>query len=217
MNNKEIYKIWAPNDVKWTDWVRPVPFIKPKYENYIYEYCNYNLPKINYLEQVANDTALFIDLPDCESVNEGVSLAKMGYRPIPLYNGSKEQANIMSTVDNHSIENALEWGAYLLKDIPLKKDAPPAFLLDSNRMHRYKMNPSVFDNSWDLYPQDIPSFKYFKDNGINKIIIRGLKLNNDLKKILYKYQQQNIKIYFTNGYDLPQEIKLKKPKEKDIL
>lgn len=27
MIGKEIYKIYAPNDAKWTEWVRPVPFI----------------------------------------------------------------------------------------------------------------------------------------------------------------------------------------------
>ena len=27
MTNKECYRIWAPIGKKWTDWVRPVPFI----------------------------------------------------------------------------------------------------------------------------------------------------------------------------------------------
>ena len=26
MVNKDIYKIWAPPQKKWVDWVRPVPF-----------------------------------------------------------------------------------------------------------------------------------------------------------------------------------------------
>lgn len=215
MNNKEIYKIWAPNDAIWSPWVRPVAFITPKYEKYVFEYHNYNIPVINYINQLKEDAALFIDLPGSESINEGIALTNLGYRPIPLFNGSKEQAHVASTTDNHSVENALEWGAYILKDLDIRKDAPPAFLLDSNRMNRWRANASVFDNSWDLYPQDIPSPKFFLDNGINKIIIRGLKLENDLKKILYKYQKNNIKIYYTNGYDDIKEVKLKKPKEKD--
>ena len=28
MNAKEVYKLWAPFNKKWTDWVRPVPFIR---------------------------------------------------------------------------------------------------------------------------------------------------------------------------------------------
>lgn len=28
MAGKEVYKIWAPFDCMWTDWVRPVPFIR---------------------------------------------------------------------------------------------------------------------------------------------------------------------------------------------
>lgn len=215
MDNKEIYKIWAPNDSKWSPWVRPVPFIKSKYENHVYGYCNYIIPNIIYVKELQKDTALFIDLPGTESVNEGLALATIGYQPIPIYNGSKEQANVASTVDNHSIENALEWGALILRDIKLPKDTSPAFLLDSNRMNRWKINPSVFDNSWDIYPQDIPSYKYFLENGINKIIVRGIRFEKDLQKILYKYQANNIKIYFTNGYDEIKEVKLKKTKDKE--
>ena len=215
MNDKEIYKIWAPIDAIWSPWVRPVAFITPKYDAYVFEYHNYQIPVINYIKELQKDTALFIDLPGLESVNEGIALTELGYRPIPLFNGPKEQAQVASTVDNHSIENALEWGAYILKEIKLSKDAPPAFLLDSNRMNRWKRDNSIFDNSWDLYPQDIPSPKFFLDHGINKIIIRGLKLENDLRKILYKYQEKNIKIYYTNGYDSIKEVKLKKIKDKE--
>ena len=27
MIGKEIYKIYAPNGTKWTEWIRPVPFV----------------------------------------------------------------------------------------------------------------------------------------------------------------------------------------------
>ena len=40
MIGKEIYKIWAPTNKKWVDWVRPVPFVMID-ENYkVNEFCN---------------------------------------------------------------------------------------------------------------------------------------------------------------------------------
>lgn len=90
------------------------------------------------------------------------------------------------------------------------------FLLDRNRLNRYKIDPSIFDNSWDIYPQDIPSPDYFLQNGITKIVVRGNQLSRDLKKVLYPYQKKNIKILFTNGYEEAREIKIKKIKEKEL-
>ena len=97
----------------------------------------------------------------------------------------------------------------------ISNDAPPTFLLDSNRMNRFKMNVSVFDNSWDIYAQDLPSAEYFLKNGINKIIVRGEKIQKDLRKILYKFQKKGIKILYTNGYEEPKGVKIKKTLEKD--
>jgi hypothetical protein len=97
----------------------------------------------------------------------------------------------------------------------ITNDAAPAFLLDSNRTHRFKMNVSVFDNSWDLYDQDIPSAEYFLNNGIYKIIVRGDKVQNDIAKILYKFQKKGIMIFFTKGYDEPTEVSIKKPSRKN--
>lgn len=215
MTNKDIFKIWAPLGVKWVDWVRPVPFIS-MVSTEINEVYNYEIPHIDYVTTLEKDTAYIIDLPGHESVMEGLALAKIGYRPIPIYNGTDEQKGSIATSDNHSIEPALIYGAGALKKIELSNDAPPVFLLDSNRMNRFKMDVSVFDNSWDIYHQDMPSYKYFMNNGINKIVVVGDKFNKDLKLILYKFQKNNIKIYYTNGDYKPVEYKIKKQKSTDI-
>lgn len=211
MNNKEIYKIWAPTNKKWVDWVRPVPFIMMK-KNVFNEARTFNASTIEYVRELLSDTAIIVDLPDVKSVEEGIGLAKIGYRPIPIYNGVDEQKNSIATTDNHSIEPALIWGAIELQNIEIKDDASPVFLLDSNRMNRFKMDASIFDNSWDIYHQDMPSYKYFKNNGIKNIIIVGDKFNKDLQIILYKFQKQNIKIYYTNRYDKPKVYKIKNPR-----
>lgn len=106
-------------------------------------------------------------------------------------------------------------GAFELKKIEISDKAMPAFLLDSNRMNRYKIDISVFDNSWDIYAQDIPSAEYFLKNNINQIIVRGEKIQKDLRKILYKFQEKGIKILFTNGYEEPKLVKIERILEKD--
>lgn len=163
------------------------------------------------------DAAIIVDLPGAESVAEGLALARVGFRPIPVYNGTIEQRGARATVDNQSVGIALLWGAEELRYIAINEDALPAFLLDSNRLHRYKVDASIFDNSWDVYPQDLPTAEYFIDSGIHRIIIIGDRLSKDLKKILYGFQKKKIEIYLTNGYDTPKKIRILRPFQVDQL
>lgn len=211
MTGKEIYKIWAPVGARWIDWVRPVPFIAINDNLKLNEFVNFTIPSIKYINEVDKNTAIFVDMPGYESVKEGIALAKLGYRPIPLYNGTNEQEGSISTTSNNAIENFLIVGSKELEKIKLENDAPPAFLLDSNRMIRFKMNVSVFDNSWDIYDQDIPSADYLLKNEISKIIIVGSKIKKDLKIILYKFQKKGIQILYTDGFETPKIVKIKKP------
>ena len=210
MTGRDIFKIWAPIGAKWVDWVRPVPFIEIDEGSNKYELNNFIIPKINYIKELYKDTAIIIDLPGNDSILEGIALSKIGYRPIPIYNGTNEQEGSMPTVDNRIIEYGLVKGALELEKINLDNNALPVFLLDSNRTNRYKMNISVFDNSWDIYDQDIPTAEYFLKNRITKIIIRGETIQRDLKIILYKFQKKGIEILFTNGSEEPKKVKIKK-------
>lgn len=197
------------------DWVRPVPFIAINKDSRICEVSNFSIPNVNYIKEVQLDTAIIVDLDGNDSIKEGLGLAKIGFRPIPIYNGTNEQQGAMATVNNHAIEAGLIKGALELDKMNISYSAPPVFLLDSNRMNRFKMNLSIFDNSWDIYDQDIPTAEYFLKYGINKIIVRGDKIQKDLGKILYKFQKKNIQILFTNGYEEAKEIHIKKPPRKD--
>ena len=211
MTGRDVFKIWSPVNAKWVDWVRPVPFVSINDSHDSKEIYNFTIPEINYINELLEDTAVFLDLAGYDAIKEGIALSKTGFRPIPLYNGTNEQTGAMAIIDNRAIEYALVWGASEIKKIAIPENAPPAFLLDSNRMHRFKMNDSVFDNSWDLYPQDIPSAEYFLNNGINKIIIRSAKIQKDLIKIFYKFQKKGISFFFTDGYESPKKVVLKKP------
>ena len=208
MTGREIFEIWAPACAKWTDWARPVPFAtindshKPNWAT------NFTMPTIKYMNSVWENTAIILDLPEYDSIKEGLALTKFGFRPIPLYNGTDEQQGAMALVDNHNIKSALIWGASVLAKSEISLTAPPVFLIDSNRTHRFKMNASVFDNSWDIYHQDLPSAEYFLNNCIHKIIVRSEMIQKDLRKILYGFQKKGITILLTNGYIDPKPTRL---------
>lgn len=210
MTGKEVFNIWAPKESKWTQWVRPVPFIQIDKNLKKYQIADLIIPKVNYIKNIDNNTAIIVDLYGNDSIEEGIALAYQGFRPIPIYNGTIEQQGAMPTVDNSEIVEGLIQGAIKLKNIKIDDNANPAFLLDTNRINRYKMNASVFDNSWDIYYQDIPSADYFINNGINKILIVGKKMQKDLKVILYDFQKKGMEVFITNDNELPKKIKIKK-------
>lgn len=215
MDRKEIFKIWGPFGKLWVDWVRPVPFIGMDINKKFDFFVDYDIPFIYFLNEVKKDTAVIIDIDGIDSVKEGIALSYLGYRPIPVFNGTNPTIGSVSITDNETIEELLIWGAYELKNINIDDDAPPAFLFDKNRLNRYKINRGVFDNSWDIYSQDLPSLKYFKEKGIKNIIVRSDSFSKDLKILLYKFQK-DINIYFTNGYEEPKIYKIKKQKSSDF-
>ena len=217
MTGRDIFKIWAPEKAKWTNWVRPVTFVGINENFEGYEVNNFTIPSINYIKKYSPNVAIFIDLPGDNSIKEGIAISKLGFRPIPIYNGTDEQEGAISTVDNKPIKIGLIKGALELKKIEISANASPAFLLDTNRMNRFKMNESVFDNSWDIYAQDIPSAEYFLKNDIHKIIVRSDSIQEDLKKILYKIQSKGLEIFFTDGYEPPKKVKINKPYKKEPL
>lgn len=215
MTGRDAFKIWAPAGVKWAAWARPVPFVAVGDALGQIAALNPAIPDIIYMAAAPPNTAVIADMPGPDSVKEGLALAKMGFRPVPLYNGTNGQEGAMALVDSPAIANALQWGAGELEKIKISPDAPPAFLLDSNRTHRYRMDASVFDNSWDIYDQDMPSARYLLSGGIGRVIVRAETIQKDLGKILYKFQKAGIAILFTDGYSLPKEVVVKKPPRKD--
>lgn len=212
--DKAIYDVWAPGGKRWVDWVRPVPFVELKQRNKGYHVSERKIPLCHKITG-DKDTAVIVDLPGGESVFQGIALAERGFRPIPIFNGTMEQEGVRATVNNQSAGVALIKMTDRLKEITLAEDAPPAFLTDKNRLQRCKLTESIFDNSWDVYPQDLPSAEYMKEKGIRKIVVISDSFGEDLKKILYKHQKSGIEIYFTKGYEAPKRMKLRKPLRKE--
>jgi hypothetical protein len=207
MTKKDVYRVWAPVGKTWVDWVRPVPFVELNGQIERFNPSNPVLPCLVKFE-LKNDTAVIVDLPGARSVEVGILLAQKGLRPIPIYNGTLEQKGSRATSDNDSIFGALIWGASILSEIDIKDNACPVFLTDSNRLMRRKSSESIFDNSWDVYHQDLPTEEYFLSHGIKNILIIGDTFAKDLKNIFFKeYPKKKLSFYFTDGYDEPKLIK----------
>ena len=208
----DVYKKFVSSENGWSNWVRPVPFInigvgKKSFANV------YNEQHLFAKDEIApflEKTGIIVDMPGAESAMVGLNLAKEGFGIVPLFNGTIEQDGARATSDCQSASESLVWLGEKLQDINVADNGKPVFLLDSNRLLRFKRNINLFDNSWDIYSQDMPSVKYIKGNGINKILVIGEKIAPDLKRILLKYQKGGIDIYLKKIYEEPKKIKLRK-------
>ncbi len=215
MNKKEIFKIWYDSSNKWCAWIKPVSFVNLNYKYNEYMDFDFSNNKVEYIDKMKLDTAIIVDLAGKDSIVEGVKLAKLGFRPIPIYNGVNPQLNASSTILNHYIEVGLLKATDEIKKINFNKNASPVFLLDSSRVNRYRISDNLFDNSWDVYSQDFPTSKFFLENGIYNIIVVSYKINKDLEKVLFKFQQDGLNIYFTTGSEIIKKCSLRKSKYKN--
>ena len=216
MLGKDVYKCWYKENNKWCKWIKPTLFVD--LDNQILkDIVDYEIPHIFYVDKLRSDTAIIIDEDGDKTIKEGIALINFGYTLVPLFNSPYPLPKSRSLVNNSSIAALLIWGAAILKDKDVVDDAPPVFLLNSNRLNRYRKDKSLFDNSYDIYSQDLPTSNYFKNNGIKNIIVKSDKINPHLNEILNKYRKNGINILYTNGFELPKKAKLKKvPKKHNI-
>ena len=210
----DVYKAFVPKENKWSNWVRPVPFINIGMgkKNYSYNFKEQHVFHSNdeNMKLFLEDTAVIVDMPGASSINASMNLVREGFRPIPIYNGIIEEENSKSVVDNQTVSAGLLWMAKELFNINISDDAMPAFLLDSNRLLQYKSKISVYDNSWDVYRQDMPSAEYLKNNYVKRILLISERISGDLRKILLNYRKAGIDIYLKNIYEEPKKIKVRK-------
>lgn len=215
-----VYKAFVEKDnqmvgaKQWSNWVRPVPFINIGMgkKNYSYNFREQHVFDLRdeAMKPFTKDTAVIVDIPGANSINAGMHLAKEGFRPIPIYNGIIEEENSKSVVDNQTVSEGLMWMAKELSDIKICDDAMPAFLLDSNRLMQYKSKISVYDNSWDVYRQDMPSGEYLINNSVKRILLISDRISGDLRKILINYRKAGLDIYLKKIYDEPKRIKVRR-------
>lgn len=194
-SNLDFYKTWAPAYAEWTAWAKPVLFACMAFTGSIV----LDIPEV----PVESDskTMIIIDLPGELGVAEALAYAAKGWRPVPLYNGVLGEGKM--SVDVRSLGDALRTGAGLLRSMSIPLDAPPVFMLDSERMYGSK-TPGEYDNRWCVFPQDMPSAEYIISKGINKVIVRSARwVRVDLERVLYDYQKNGIALLSLQSNDGP--------------
>jgi len=204
-SNLETYKIWAPEDALWSQWAKPVLFFREAFVNFKTQ----EIPELAWITSLDRQTMLIVDLPGDNGVLESLALARLGYRPVPLYNGVDGRAPRM-IVQVEDIATALFKHAQKLQSFQIRMDAPPVFMLDANRMRGIGKAPGTYDNRWCVFPQDMPSAAFLAEQGIRKIIVRSSDIQNDLSHILHRYQDEGIVIYLCVGSE-PIKIENVKP------
>ena len=205
INNLEIYKTWAPYDALWTQWAKPVLFMHSPQELL----RELDIPELGWIQSVESQTMIIVDLPSKSSVVESMGLARLGYRPVPLYNGVDGRVFSM-VVKVDEIAAALCYCAGILATYNIGPEAPPVFMLDSNRMNGSGKQPGTYDNRWCVFPQDMPSASFLINAGIRRIIVRSDRIQNDLSHILLRYQEEGIEIHLCTGEQI-EKISVVKP------
>ena len=212
MTGEELYKVYAPPNAKWVEWVRPVSFVSITSKDFE-SVTFFEKRNISFLPKYDSRAAIFVDLPGIASLEVAVSLAEIGYRPIPIFNGVNEQKGALLLVNNHIVQKGIICAGEFIKNIKLNNDASPAFLVDSSRLNTHRSSETIYDNSYDIYEHDLPSCKYFKDNGIDRIIIVSSAIHRDLKEIFLKYQDDGLEFYLTDGYGPIKKTNIKKSRK----
>jgi hypothetical protein len=203
MDKDEIYQIWAPSHAPWSQWAKPVLF------SFMDSRFDVRRPAITQFKTDwvprPGQALIIVDLPGEDGVVWGLPLARLGYRPIPLYNAlpfppSEKMfpaTRPQCTVDVVPILAALYRETAALKEIRLAADAPPAFLLDADRrIARKDPEPGIFDNRSVCFYTDFPSAEFLFSRQITQVIIlqRGSNIVGDLLLVLLEWQKAGIQL-----------------------
>lgn len=213
MTNEEIFDAWAPADVLWSQWAKPVLFAQ---RSDVMPPTTAAAPPAladdRWLPPASGQRAIVVDLPALDALRTGLALARRGHRPVPLYNTCDDPAAVL---DVRSLVAALAGAADDLRRAALPPDAPPAFLLDSNRMRPAVLpSPGKFDNRWVVFPQDFPSATFLHSRGIREVVLiqEGDKPQEDLAHVLRRWQEAGLSIHVMPPRDAtPQPIVVQKP------
>ncbi|MEY2794984.1 MAG: hypothetical protein RIR10_700 [Planctomycetota bacterium] len=168
---RALFEIWAPAASPWSAWAKPALFTYlPEANSAATERVPWSSvgTSAGTIPLGSGRHAVVVDLPGVEGIACGLALAERGFRPVPLYNLTQGIGKEVVAVD--PLITALHDGADFLQTLAISDDAPPAFLLDSNR-HVGVAAPSMFDNRWMVFPQDFPSARALMSAGVERVLV----------------------------------------------
>ncbi|HZW05789.1 MAG TPA: hypothetical protein VFF65_01595, partial [Phycisphaerales bacterium] len=175
MQPQQCYDAWAPAHARWSPWAKPVLFVTSPARIAVTAPPPQlpHSPSPVRLPAADGRGALVIDLPGAQSVAWAVSAARAGYQPVPLYNTTiPPRAGVL---DLRALVDALYTGAAQLASIHNPAEAPPAFILDAERLGIPNVTraptPGDYDNRWIVFPQDFPSARLLRAHGIESVTV----------------------------------------------
>jgi len=207
---RQLFDIWAPPESPWSLWAKPVLFatMRPPSMEFttaakqadaathasaepgIYSW----LPRSAASSQ---STAWILELPGTESVRLAVQMALRGCRPVPLFNAAPAPIGTPASIDINPISDRLAAYATEIANAPISPNAPPVFMLDSQRLPLAKPpKPGTFDNRWVVLPQDFPSARHLLKQRIDRAVLVRHRddLADDLRHVLRRWQEAGIRI-----------------------
>lgn len=235
MTRDEIFEAWAPPGALWSQWAKPVLFAQlgKTFPQAALQPAPSTAPPAPFglppmmpppvlpdwrtrdvaWEDGSGGAALVLDLPGVESLALGLALTARGYRPVPMFNAC---LGPHAACDLTGVVLALEAWAADVKSAALPADAPPAFLLDSERLvAKRPLTPGTFDNRWVVFPQDLPSATFLLSRAIRRVVVvqeRATEPTHDLAHVLLRWQEAGLRIEtYAVGDRAPVRIEVKKP------
>jgi len=199
MKNKELFKIWTLNGMgRWSRFAKPALFVHQEETLLVDGSLQPGRIPQEIIRVHDNETAVIVDLPGVASVKGGVELAKIGFQPVPLYNGIYESkiGNLENLIDYRPVVQALQLGAEVVKGLDIRTfSSPPAFMLDRNRNIKVSKVDGVYDNRWSVELEDMPGSIYLKASKIKRILLWTTGgMAEDLTPILEGYRENGIEI-----------------------
>lgn len=212
MTNEELFDAWAPADAVWSPWAKPVLFAQsPTLAS-----ATVDGPRaaadVRWIPPASGQRALIVELPGAQAAAMAVALAAQGHRPVPLFNTCDDPSAV---IDVRPLVSELAAAAVPLRSRSLPPDAPPAFLLDSNRLRpAVAPGPGTFDNRWVVFPQDFPSAALLRSRGVSDVLViqQGERPQEDLAHVLLRWQQGGLRIMAASPADTaPRPLTVTRP------
>jgi hypothetical protein len=216
MTNEDLFDIWAPADVGWSAWVKPVLFAQQ-----VISRTDMSSPDewqnaaAAWAPESHENTAVVVDLPGRQALLAGLALAARGYRPVPLFNACCSHSAV---VPMEPILDLIARAAPYLAGLFLPDDAPPAFLLDADRLRGTNTpRPGLFDNRWLVFPQDFPSANFLRSHAIDAVLLVQAPTDqpqSDLAHVLLRWQQAglSLRVAAPAAGAAPQPLQVRRPR-----
>jgi hypothetical protein len=230
MNSESIFLDWAGDSI-WSRWVKPVLFAHLSdlvIARAITETQHLPTADVGNVSRATGTTAILVDLPGVASMETGLALAELGYRPVPLYNSVPAMLTDLSprSMDGESLPRTAAIDMYPIvrllvqatRDRTLTLPSPhaaPAFLLDSRRRGSGATpRPGDFDNRSISLPTDFPSANFMLANGIREALViqeQEGPPQQDLAHTLRRWQDAGIRIETATPGATPQPVVVGRP------